>query len=69
ILYDIEKNQRVDLGAMQTRDGRRVFGCEGASVATDGTVYIVGQAEIREGEPTRKIGDIPVALQLIVYKP
>ena len=69
ILYEIEKNQRVDLGAMQTRDGRRVFGCEGASVAPDGTVYIVGQAEIRGGEPTRRIGDIPVALQLIIYKP
>jgi hypothetical protein len=69
ILYEIESGRRIDLGAMQTRDGRRVFGCEGASVAPDGTVYIVGQAEIREGEPTRRIGEIPVALQLIIYKP
>jgi hypothetical protein len=69
ILYEIDKNLRVDLGAMQTRDGRRVFGCEGASVAPDGTVYIVGQAEIRDGQATGKIGDLPVALQLVIYKP
>ena len=50
--------------------GRRVFGCEGASVAPAGTVYICGQVELRDKEnATQMIGDIPVALHLIIYRP
>lgn len=70
IMYDIKTNQRVDLGAMRTADGRRVFGCEAASVASDGTLYICGQVEVKDKKrATRMIGDIPVALHLIIYKP
>jgi hypothetical protein len=70
ILYDIKAGQRTDLGEMKTRDGRRVFGCEAASVAADGTVYICGQVEtIERGKATGHVGNIPVSLQLIIYKP
>jgi hypothetical protein len=40
IMYDIKTEKRVDLGALQTKDGRKVFGCEGASVGPDGTLFI-----------------------------
>jgi hypothetical protein len=70
IMYDIKNSRRIDLGALKTRDGRRVFGCEAASVAPDGTLYICGQAEVYdEAKATERIGNIPVALQLIIYKP
>jgi hypothetical protein len=70
IMYDIQTDKRVDLGIMQTADGRRIFGSEAASVASDGTVYICGQAEVKDKKSaTRMIGDIPTALQLIIYKP
>jgi hypothetical protein len=70
IMYDIKTGNRNDLGEMKTRDGRRVFGCEAASVAADGTLYICGQVELNEpGRATGHVGDIPVSLQLIIYKP
>ena len=70
IMYDLKTNQRVDLGAMQTTDGRKVFGCEAASVGPDGTLYLCGQAEVKDKkEATQMIGNIPTALHLIVYKP
>ena len=70
IMYDIKSDKRVDLGIMQTADGRKIFGCEAASVAADGTVYICGQAEVKDRKATtRMIGDTPTALQLIIYKP
>lgn len=70
IMYDIARGRRVDIGEMQTRDGRSVFGCEGASVAPDGTLYIVGQVEVKNRhDATRQIGEIPVALHLIIYRP
>ena len=70
IMYDIKANKRVDLGVMQTADGRHVFGCEAASVAPDGTVYLCGQAEVKDKKTaTRMIGNIPSALQMIIYKP
>ena len=70
IMYDIKTEKRVDLGALQTKDGRKVFGCEGASVAPDGTLYICGQVEVTNpSDATSHIGTIPVALQLIIYKP
>lgn len=70
IMYDIKTDKRVDLGTMQTIDGRRVFGCEAASVARDGTVYLCGQVEVEDKKnATRMIGNTPVALQLIIYKP
>jgi len=69
IVYDVQRGERVDLGAMQTADGRRVFGCEGASVAPDGTVYLCGQAEVRDPQQaTSRIGQIPVALHLVIYR-
>jgi hypothetical protein len=70
IQYDIKTNKRTDLGAMQTRDKRRVFGCEAASVGPDGTVFICGQVEVSDPrQATGHIGNIPVSLQLIIYKP
>lgn len=70
IMYDISTDKRIDLGEMVTEDGRRVFGCEGASVAKDGTLYIVGQVEVKnKQEATRYNGDILSALHLIIYKP
>jgi len=70
IMYDIASEQRIDLGEMVTSDGRRVFGCEGISVAPDGTVYIVGEVEVKNREDaTRTVGRTPIALQLVIYKP
>lgn len=70
IMYDIRAGKKVDLGIMRTSDGRRVFGCEGATVAPDGTVYVCGQVEVKDKKKaTQMIGDIPVALHLIIYKP
>ncbi|MCK5642059.1 MAG: hypothetical protein KAJ19_14740 [Gammaproteobacteria bacterium] len=70
IMYDIKIEKCIDMGVLQTKDGRRVFGCEAASVGADGTLYICGQVEVRDIEKaTSYIGDTPVALQLIIYKP
>jgi hypothetical protein len=70
IMFDLKSNQRIDLGEMKTTDGRRVFGCEAASVAPDGTLYICGQVELKDpAAATGKVGTIPVSLQLIIYKP
>jgi hypothetical protein len=70
IMYDIKTGTRHDLGIMRTTDGRRVFGCEGASVGPDGTVYLCGQAEVKDKKlATEMVGTIPCALQLIIYKP
>lgn len=70
IMYDIKVNKRTDLGVMKTRDGRRVFGCEAISVAPDGTIYLCGQAEVKDKrDATGMNGNIPTALQLIIYKP
>ncbi len=54
IMYDLKTNQRVDLGAMQTTDGRKVFGCEAASVGPDGTLYLCGQAEVKDKKKRRR---------------
>lgn len=70
IMYDITADKRVDMGAMQTADGRKIFGCEAASVASDGTVYLCGQAEVKDKKnATGMVSGIPVALHLIIYKP
>ena len=70
IMYDIKADKRVDLGILQTTDGRKVFGCEGATVGSDGTLYICGEVEVTNPlDATAHIGKIPVALQLIIYKP
>ena len=70
IMYDLKENRRVDLGVLRTADGRRVFGCEAASCGPDGTVYICGQAETKDpGKATRFIGDLPIALHLVIYRP
>jgi hypothetical protein len=70
IVYDIKTGKRIDMGRMQTADGRKVFGCEAASVAPDGTVYLCGQVEVRDkSKATRMAGGIPTALHLIIYRP
>jgi hypothetical protein len=70
IMYDITADKRVDLGILRTGDGRKIFGCEAASVAPDGTVYLCGQAEVKDKKKgTRMIGEVAASLQLIIYKP
>lgn len=70
IMFDISKNLRSDLGEIKATDGRRIFGCEAASVAPDGTLYICGQVELKSNAgSTGSIGNVPVSLQLIIYKP
>ncbi len=70
LMYDMEQNRHHDLGVLRVADGRRVFGCEAISVAPDGTVYICGQVEVSDpSKATRRIGGIPVALHLIIYRP
>ncbi|MBN2288059.1 MAG: hypothetical protein JXQ83_01915 [Candidatus Glassbacteria bacterium] len=70
IMYDLKENRRVDLGVLRTADGRRVFGCEAASCGPDGTVYLCGQARVKDpANATWFIGDIPLALHLIIYRP
>jgi hypothetical protein len=70
IMFDLKTGKRVDLGALQTKDGRKVGGCEGASVGPDGTLYICGQAEVSDPKKaTSRIGGKPGALQLLIYKP
>lgn len=69
IEYDIAAGRRIDRGAMQTADGRRVFGCEAASVAPDGTLYLCGQAEVRDKSlATGAAGGTPVALHLVIVR-
>ena len=70
ILYDIKTKTRRDLGALQTKDGRKVLGCEGASVGPDGTLYICGQVEVKDlQKATRKNARVKAAMQLLIYKP
>jgi hypothetical protein len=70
IVYDINAGKRIDMGALQTPDGRKVLGCEAASVAADGTLYICGQVEVKDPQKaTRNNADIAAALQLLIFKP
>lgn len=70
IMYDIKTEKRIDLGALQTKDGRKVLGCEAASVDPDGTLYICGQVEVKDSQKaTRKNAEVAAAMQLIIYKP
>lgn len=70
VMYEISSRRRTDLGVMKTSDGRRVFGCEGASVGPDGKLYLCGQVEQKDKtKATAMAGNIPVALELIIYDP
>jgi hypothetical protein len=70
IVYDIKTGKRMDLGALQTKDGRKVLGCEAASVGPDGTLYICGQVEVKDPQKaTRKNAEIAAALQLLIFRP
>ena len=72
MMYDLKTDQLTDLGYLKAKDGRRIFGCEGAAVAPDGTVYICGQVEVKDPRKgTRFMGKekIPATMGLIVYKP
>ncbi|NUQ60865.1 MAG: hypothetical protein HUU20_00140 [Pirellulales bacterium] len=70
IAYDIAKGERIDLGALQTADGRRVFGCEGAAVGPGGTLYLCGQVEVADAsKATGMIDKTPAALHLVIYRP
>ncbi len=68
IMYDLKADKRIDLGALKTTDGRRVFGCEAASCGPDGTLYICGQVEVRNpAKGTWTINGLPVALHILRY--
>lgn len=68
IMYDIKSGKRTDLGALQSKDGRKVYGCEAASVAPDGTLYICGRADVASSDSQVRPGKKPSSLQLIIYK-
>ncbi|MFC1562612.1 hypothetical protein ACFL4Z_01010 [candidate division KSB1 bacterium] len=70
IMYDLKANKRVDLGPLQTVDGRWVHGCEAASCDPNGNVYICGQVRVKDPEKaTRNIRGVSVAIHLLKYKP
>lgn len=70
IQFDLKTNQRQDLGILQSTDGRRVFGCEAATIAEDGTLYFAGLAEVNDaGKATKNLDGIPSAMHLIKYRP
>lgn len=72
VMYDLKTNKRVDLGVMKTKKGERVFGCEGASVGPDGTLYLCGQVEIKDDKKATRhtrVTNVPISLRLIIYKP
>lgn len=68
VMYDMTTEKRVDLGMLVTMDGRKVLGCEGATVDGEGTLFICGLTEVNAGDATSHIGNTPVALQLFIYK-
>lgn len=72
VMYDLKANKRVELGEMRTKNGERVFGCEGASVGPDGTLYLCGQVEVKDPKKATRHtrgSNTPIALKLIIYKP
>jgi hypothetical protein len=72
LVYDMKTKKVTDLGIMRATTGERVFGCEGASVAPDGTVYLCGQVECKDPmDATRhtRTDVVPLSLRLIIYKP
>ena len=69
IQYDLKTNERADLGILQSKDGRRVFGCEAASISQDGTLYLAGLVEVDDkSKSTKTLDGIPSAMHLIKYK-
>jgi hypothetical protein len=72
LIYDMKTGEVTDLGAMRTTKGERVFGCEGASVGPDGTLYLCGQVEclnVKDATRHTRITDVPISLRLIIYRP
>jgi len=70
IRFDLKTNERMDLGILQSVDGRRVFGCEAAAIARDGTLYFAGLAEVNDAsKATKTLDGIPSAIHLIKYRP
>jgi len=72
LVYDINTGQVTDLGIMRTTRGERVFGCEGAAVGPDGTLYLCGQVELKDPrKATRhtRTENVPISLRLISYRP
>ena len=70
IRFDLKTNEREDLGILQSVDGRRVFGCEAATISRDGTLYFAGLAEVNDADKaTKTLDGIPSAMHLIKYRP
>ncbi len=72
LMYDLKTRQRMELGVMRTTEGERVFGCEGAAVGPDGTLYLCGQVEVKDPKKATRhtrIENIPISLRLIIYRP
>jgi hypothetical protein len=72
VMYDLKTNKRIELGEMKTKNGERVFGCEGASVTPDGTLYLCGQVECKDPKKATRhtrVTNVPISLRLIIYKP
>jgi hypothetical protein len=71
IVYDLKSGKRTNLGTLKTRDGRRVFGCEGAAAGPDGTIYLCCAAEVRDPQQAagKVAGIYPFVMQLLIYRP
>ncbi len=72
LMYDLKTHQSIDLGILQTTDGLRVFGSEGAAVAPDGTLYLCGQVETKDPKKATRhtrTENTPISLRLIIYRP
>jgi len=74
ITYNIDTGKMENLGAMVSKDGRRVYGMTAGDTGPDGTVYFVGVVEVKP-QPGRpmvsggKIDNIDYRLALVFYKP
>jgi hypothetical protein len=70
IQFDLKTNERQDMGILQSKDGRRVFGCEAGTIARDGTLYFAGLVEVDDvSKATKTLDGIPSAMHLIKIKP
>jgi hypothetical protein len=71
IVYDLKSGKRTNLGTLMTRDGRHVYGCEGATTGPDGTIYLSGGVEAKNPEQAagKVAGIYPFDMEVLIYKP
>lgn len=72
ITYDIESQERTDLGPMLVEDNRRVLELQAAATGPDNTIYFVGAVEEVDSENQVygwTIDTLPYKLRLIILPP